>query len=156
MVIHFNSLWPSDAIWRYSALDILVNTGSGNGLLPDGTKPLPEPMLIYHVRSRDIRLRAISQLIPKLSTTEITLKITHLKFHSNLSGANELILAFYILYVLKKHTCEFALHIYCTYLHDYIGACCQSKSQKTCTCRTSLHCTSDMYKNRFYILCYSF
>ena len=22
-----------------------VNTGSGNGLLPDGTKPLPEPML---------------------------------------------------------------------------------------------------------------
>ena len=27
------------------ALEILVNTGSGNGLLPDGTKPLPEPML---------------------------------------------------------------------------------------------------------------
>ena len=25
------------------ASDILVNTGSGNGLLPDGTKPLPEP-----------------------------------------------------------------------------------------------------------------
>ena len=25
-------------------LEILVNTGSGNGLLPDGTKPLPEPM----------------------------------------------------------------------------------------------------------------
>ena len=24
---------------------ILVNIGSGNGLLPDGTKPLPEPML---------------------------------------------------------------------------------------------------------------
>ena len=33
-----NSLWPSDA---------LVNIGSGNGLLPDGTKPLPEPMLTY-------------------------------------------------------------------------------------------------------------
>ena len=28
--------------------EILVNTGSGNGLLPDGTKPLPEPMLTYH------------------------------------------------------------------------------------------------------------
>ena len=27
---------------------ILVNTGLGNGLLPDGTKPLPEPMLTYH------------------------------------------------------------------------------------------------------------
>ena len=35
-----NSLWPSDAIW--------VNIGSGNGLLPDGTKPLPEPMLTDH------------------------------------------------------------------------------------------------------------
>ena len=23
----------------------LANIGSGNGLLPDGTKPLPEPML---------------------------------------------------------------------------------------------------------------
>ena len=32
----FNSLWPS---WPY------VNMGSGNGLLPDGTKPLPKPML---------------------------------------------------------------------------------------------------------------
>ena len=26
----------------------LVNIGSGNGLLPDSTKPLPEQMLIYH------------------------------------------------------------------------------------------------------------
>ena len=25
-----------------------VNTGSGNGLLPDGTKPLHEPMLTNH------------------------------------------------------------------------------------------------------------
>ena len=38
-----NSLRPSDAIWRHR-----VNIGSGNGLLPDGTKPLPEPMLTYH------------------------------------------------------------------------------------------------------------
>ena len=29
------------------ALDILVNAGSGNGLLPDGTKPLPDPMLTF-------------------------------------------------------------------------------------------------------------
>ena len=28
--------------------EILVNIGSVNGLLPDGTKPLPEPMLTYH------------------------------------------------------------------------------------------------------------
>ena len=31
---------PYDEIW--------VNIGSGNGLVPDGTKPLPEPMLTYH------------------------------------------------------------------------------------------------------------
>ena len=37
-----NSLWPSDNIWQS---EILVNTGSGNGLLPDSTKPSPEPIL---------------------------------------------------------------------------------------------------------------
>ena len=26
----------------------LGHIGPGNGLLPDGTKPLPEPMLAYH------------------------------------------------------------------------------------------------------------
>ena len=30
------------------ATEIWVNIGSGNGLLPNGTKPLPEPMLTYH------------------------------------------------------------------------------------------------------------
>ena len=25
----------------------MVNIGSDNGLLPDGTKPLPEPILMY-------------------------------------------------------------------------------------------------------------
>ena len=29
-------------------MKIWVNIGSGNGLLPDGTKPLPERMLTYH------------------------------------------------------------------------------------------------------------
>ena len=38
-----NSLW-----WRHMATEVWVNIGSGNGLLPDGTKPLPEPMLTYH------------------------------------------------------------------------------------------------------------
>ena len=31
--------------------EIRVNIGLGNGLLPDGTKPLPEPMLTDHQRS---------------------------------------------------------------------------------------------------------
>ena len=37
-----NSLRPSDAMW---CQELLVKIGSGNGLLPDGTKALPEPML---------------------------------------------------------------------------------------------------------------
>ena len=40
----FNCLWPSDAMATW----IWVNIGPGNGLLPDGTEPLPEPMLTYH------------------------------------------------------------------------------------------------------------
>ena len=44
-----SSLWPSDAIWwQEKDTHKYVNIGSGNGLLPDGTKPLPEPMLTYH------------------------------------------------------------------------------------------------------------
>ena len=29
-------------------MPIGVNIGSGYGLLPDDTRPLPEPLLIYH------------------------------------------------------------------------------------------------------------
>ena len=32
---------PIVALWRHIAIEILVNIGSNNGLLPDGTKPLP-------------------------------------------------------------------------------------------------------------------
>ena len=55
-----------------------VNIGSGNGLLPDGTKPLPEPMLTYHQR-------ALSWEDLKISIS----KITFLESHSDLPGANE-------------------------------------------------------------------
>ena len=34
------------ASWRHMVTDIWVNIGSGNGLLSDDTKPLPEQMLI--------------------------------------------------------------------------------------------------------------
>ena len=47
--IHWHS---PDNNFTGSAQDITsenwVNIGSGNGLLPDGTKPLPEPVLTYH------------------------------------------------------------------------------------------------------------
>ena len=39
----FNSAMP------YGGTD-LVNIDSGNGLLPDGAKPLLEPMVTYHQR----------------------------------------------------------------------------------------------------------
>ena len=42
------------------------------------------------VRSNDIHLTAISQEITQQSIIEISLQITHLKFHSNVPGANEL------------------------------------------------------------------
>ena len=34
--------------WLPMTTEIWVNIGSGNGLVPDGTKPLPEPMLTDH------------------------------------------------------------------------------------------------------------
>ena len=36
------------AQWRHMATFIWINVGSGNSLLPDGAKPLPESMLTYH------------------------------------------------------------------------------------------------------------
>ena len=35
------------AQWRHMATETWVNIGSGNALLPDGTKPLPELMLTW-------------------------------------------------------------------------------------------------------------
>ena len=73
------------------AKDIWVNIGSSNGLLPDGTKPLSEPMLTdHHLKSSDIHSRTILQEMPQPSITKIRLKVTYLKFHSNFPGANEL------------------------------------------------------------------
>ena len=60
------------------AIEIWVNIGSANGLLPDGTKPLPEPMLTddwSSVRSSDIHTRAISEEVTQPSITKICLKI---------------------------------------------------------------------------------
>ena len=50
MFSFFNSLWPSNNTWQHG---IWVNIGSGNGLLPDGTKPLPEPMSTEHQLSQN-------------------------------------------------------------------------------------------------------
>ena len=37
-------VWDSDFIWHHESCVII---GSNNGLVPDDTKPLPEPMLSY-------------------------------------------------------------------------------------------------------------
>ena len=74
------------------ATEIWPNIGSRNGLLPDGTKPLHEPMLTDHQWSPvTFILIIISQERPQPSIPEIHLKITYLEFHLNFPGANELI-----------------------------------------------------------------
>ena len=64
---------------------ILVNIGSGNGLLPDSTNPLTN-IDLSSVRSNDNHMRAISHETPQQSVTEFRLKISYLKFHSDLPG----------------------------------------------------------------------
>ena len=39
------------ALWRHMATQIWVSIGSGDGLLSDGTKQFPEPMLIFNLVS---------------------------------------------------------------------------------------------------------
>ena len=49
MLTHCGLMTPcGDEEWRLKVTWIWVNISSGNGLLPDGTKPLPEPMLTCH------------------------------------------------------------------------------------------------------------
>ena len=51
--------------------EIWVNIGSGNGLLPNGTKPLPEPML-----SKDIHLEEMLWEMSQPSIAKMNLKTT--------------------------------------------------------------------------------
>ena len=72
------------------ATEIWVNIRSGNGLLPDGTKPLPEPMLIYH---QQVPLAFIWVQFYKRYLSYLSLKLAGKFLSSNLSNllvANEL------------------------------------------------------------------
>ena len=69
--------------WHHRVTYIWVNIGSGNGVLPDGTKPLPEPFLTY--TSRGIIIRG-SEDDNQLNKTENCILKPHLDF----PGANEL------------------------------------------------------------------
>ena len=69
---------PSDAIWWHRSCQ---HIGSANGLLPDGTKPLPEPMLTHH-RWGPVNVnwghfhkkQCISRQLPKLDWKLLTYK----------------------------------------------------------------------------------
>ena len=71
-------------------IQIWDNIGSGNGLLPDGTKPLPAPMLI--LISEVLWHLPESYFTASVQTTipyDDFRKITRLKLISHLPGANE-------------------------------------------------------------------
>ena len=58
----------ANKIQQALANGMLVNTGSGNGLLPNSTKPLSESVLIYHhLRYSDIHSRIMFIQMIKVS-----------------------------------------------------------------------------------------
>ena len=70
---------------------IWVDIGSGNGLLLDGTKSPPEPMLNSHYWGfYSIHMRAISHSVPQLLLCIMSLNIILLKLLPYLPRANEL------------------------------------------------------------------
>ena len=70
--------------------EVWVIFDSGNGLLPGGTKPLPEPMLTDHQWSPVTCILGKFYEILYPSITKSCLKVTYLKFHSNFPRVNEL------------------------------------------------------------------
>ena len=70
------------------ASEILVNTGSGNGLMPDSSKPLPESVLTYHQQDPLAFNRGNIYLnkIHTIAIPELCLKFAHLKSHPHLPG----------------------------------------------------------------------
>ena len=70
---------------------ICVNIGSDNGLVAWRHQAITWTNVDWSsVKSSDMNIRAFSQEMPKPTITKIHLKITYLKLHSNLPGANEL------------------------------------------------------------------
>ena len=45
VLYNINSFCAENALRHILGMTLTVNTGSGNGLLPSGNKPLPEPIL---------------------------------------------------------------------------------------------------------------
>ena len=69
--VHVNSLVESDNMWQE-----LVNIGSGNGLLPDGSKLLPKSMLTYcnwncQIQQLSFAKNALENVVCKLAAISI-------------------------------------------------------------------------------------
>ena len=86
IIDYINSLWPTNIIWQCRSGSTI---GAGNGLLPDGTKPLPESVLMSSKVLVGIQLRAISHKVLMNQIHNMCLEITVLKL-LHLPGANEL------------------------------------------------------------------
>ena len=80
------------------ALEVSVNSGSGNGLVPNGTKPLPEPVLTYLVT---FTWWQCSLGILKISFTKFS--VTYLKAQPHLSGNKDLIPTYYLIHWSVGH-----------------------------------------------------
>ena len=80
-IIYIQFGWTSYLVTVTPLIWNLVNIDSGNGLLPNGTKPLPEPMLTNHgiLSIFRIHLRKSSQEMLKVSVHDVSLQITHLR-----------------------------------------------------------------------------
>ena len=83
--LHLSSLTRCGLVMPYGDIDL--NLGSGNGFLPDGTKPLPEQMQTnyqYNPVSFPLRQKQLEMLMKVIATTH--LKITHMKSQPHPQG----------------------------------------------------------------------
>ena len=87
-----NSLWPSDAMWRY-------RTGSTLAQVITSTN-----VDLSSVKSFGIHLRAISHEMLKISSLDVSLKITNLRLHPHLPGTNELSLGLCVISLRPSDT----------------------------------------------------
>ena len=51
---------------------MFVNSGSGNGLVPDGTKPLPDPLCEFQLIPRNTSHSISTIIIPAISYILVT------------------------------------------------------------------------------------
>ena len=78
--------WIIVFLWHHISSYNLANIGPGNGLLPDGTKPLPELILANNLRSWAIQLMATGNahdICPYCEFVNLRMKL-------HLQGANDL------------------------------------------------------------------